>query len=86
MTCNSVHSVIIEISGGGSLSISPNCEIHTINSILLSRKNNIQVYLYLIPENLNTDSLSHLAENFKCIITQNITNVKVIKDSVDLTR
>lgn len=87
MTCsNSVHSVKIEVSVGGKFTTSPNCKIHTTNSILLPRKNNIMVDLDLIPENLNTESLSLLAENLKYIIPQNISNVKVIKDFVDLAR
>jgi hypothetical protein len=86
MTCiSSIQPVKIEISGG-TLSTSPNCEIHTTNSIMLPRKGNIDVDLDLIPENLNTNSLHLLAETLKYIVPQNLTNVKVINDFVELAR
>jgi len=89
MTClNSVHSIKIEISGGGRLTTSPNCEIHTANSILLPMKSNSNnnINLDLVPENLNDNSLFLLAENLKFVIPQSLTDVGIVKDFVDLAR
>lgn len=89
ITClNSVQPTKIEISGCGRLNISPNCEIHTTNSILLPMRSNSNnnVNLDLVPENLSDNPLSFLEETLKFVIPQNFTNVKAVKDFVDLAR
>ena len=79
--------ITIEISGVGRLTTSPNCEIHTENSIILpTSKPNRNIFTDLIPENSKNKFISVLSENLKNIIPQNPKDIKIINDFNSFTR
>lgn len=76
-----------EISGVGRLTTSPNCEIHTENSIILSTdKSKRNIDNDLIPENNKGKFISILSENLKNIIPQNLKDINIITDFNSLSR
>lgn len=68
-----------EISEIGRLTTSPNCEIHTENSIIFpTSKSERNVNNNLIPKNNNGEFLSKLLENLQNIIPQNLKDINII--------
>lgn len=88
ITCQKAEkSLKTEIFGVGRITIHPNCEIHTENSILLpTHSTNTNIDLDLILRNLNHNVFSSLTETLKSVIPRNLTNIKVIQDFIDLAR
>ncbi|KAL4101311.1 hypothetical protein QTP88_021331 [Uroleucon formosanum] len=71
----------VEISGVGRLTVSPSCEIHTENSILVPfSKTNRDIKLDLIPENQKFNIKSMLTETLSSVLPQTLSNVKIFNN------
>ncbi|KAL4082984.1 hypothetical protein QTP88_028314 [Uroleucon formosanum] len=71
----------VEISGVGRLTVSPSCEIHTENSILVPfYKTNRDIKLDLIPENQKFNIKSMLTETLSSVLPQTLSNVKIFNN------
>lgn len=75
----------IEIFGTGRMTISPGCDIYTDNSINLpTHSKNTNVNFDLVPEDQNNRIISFLTKTLEFVLPQNFSNVKSIKDFLDL--
>jgi len=88
ITCfNNMQSSKTEIIGVGKMTMSPNCEVHTENSVHLPLHSaNTNVVLDLVHGNPNVSSLHLLTEPLKSVIPRNLINVKMIRAFIDLAK